>query len=107
MQHQNPPDAPTAIDVYPVGVLADALTAYRWARAGHPREAFVKLRYSARRIIERARAGEWRSVRQAFNGYLAEPTPFPEGLKGCGRGWTQKRAFRDLQRRYDRTLEYM
>ena len=95
----NPPSTGPEIDVYPVGVLDDLLVAYRWARAGHPREALARLRYSARGLIERARDREWRSIRQAFNGYLAEPTPFPEGLKGCGHGWTKRRALRKLDDR--------
>ena len=88
--------ADTETDVYPVGVLDDLLSAYRWTRAGHPREALAKLHYSARGLIERARDGKWRSIRQAFNGYLAEPAPWPDGLKGCGHGWTKRRALRKL-----------
>jgi hypothetical protein len=33
-----------------------------------------------------------------FNGYLAEPTPFPDGMHRCGSGWTRKRALRSLRR---------
>ncbi|MEV2277741.1 hypothetical protein AB0I72_19355 [Nocardiopsis sp. NPDC049922] len=88
------------IDVYPVAVLDDLLCAYRWARhAGRYSEALSRLRYSARCVIEQARAGRWRAVRRAFSGYLAEPTPFPPGLTRCGAGWTRARAERDLYRR--------
>lgn len=103
MKHNAYPPG-TQIDVYPVGVLADLRFAYRAIRFGRFREGYWKLRSQARRIIERARAGNWRSVRQSFNGYLAEPTPFPEGLKGCGSGWTRKRALRSLRRRYEREV---
>lgn len=41
----------------------------------------------------------WRAIRNYFNGYLAEPTPFPLGLHKCGRGWTKKAALRSLNRR--------
>ena len=98
MKHSNYPPG-TEIDVYPVGVLDDLRFAYRAIRFGHCREAHRKIRSQARRIIELALAGEWRSVRQSFNGYLAEPTPFPGGLKGCGHGWTKKRALRKLDER--------
>lgn len=95
------PHAGLNVDIYPVGVLDDLLTACRWARAGHPREALAKLRYCTHRLIELARARHWRSLRQSLNGYLAEPTEWPEGLKSCGSGWTKKRALRSLRRRYD------
>lgn len=89
----------TEVDVYPVGVLDDLRFAYRAIRSGHAREGYRKIRSSVRYVIERARAGNWRSVRNSFNGYLAEPTPFPDGLKGCGSGWTKKRALRKLDER--------
>lgn len=103
MKHSTYPPG-TEIDVYPVGVLDDLRFAYRAIRSGHSREGYGKIRSSIRYVVDSVRAGNWRSVRNSFNGYLAEPTPFPEGLKGCGSGWTRKRALRSLRRRYEREV---
>jgi len=92
------------VDVYPVGVLDDLLFAYRAIRLGRFREGYRKLRSSARYAIGHARAGNWRSVRNSFNGYLAEPRDWPDGLKGCGSGWTKRRALRSLRRHYERQV---
>ena len=98
MKHTYPPG--TEIDVYPVGVLATALRAYRGIRyLGRWTDAYRDTRYTVRALLRRVRGRQWRALRNAFNGYLAEPTPFPEGLKGCGHGWTKKRALRKLDQR--------
>lgn len=73
------------VDIYPVGLLRDIRN--RSVRHG--------LRYLGWRI----RARDWRTAKNYFNGYLAEPTPFPTGLNRCGSGWTRRRALRDLNRR--------
>ncbi|QBI56845.1 hypothetical protein [Streptomonospora litoralis] len=93
------------VDTYPVGVLHDLLVAYRTFRyLGRSREAYSKLGHAARGLFERARAGQWREVRTSFNGYLAEPTPFPAGLTRCGSGWTRAAALRSLRRHYRRDI---
>lgn len=93
------------VDIYPVGVLHDLLFVYRTARyLGRYREASRKLRYSARHLVEAARDHRWRSLRNSFNGYLAEPRDFPPGLTRCGSGWTRARALRSLRRYYRRDV---
>jgi hypothetical protein len=99
---------PTAeVDVYPVGLLGDLLRDWRQAR--HWRrfraadgEPTLHVRRTARYLIGRVRAGNWRAVKNTFNGYLAEPTPFPEEIRRCGSGWTKARALRSLRRQYER-----
>lgn len=94
---------PDPIDVYPVGVLADLLMLRRALAARHRQailHALRRLRYTARHIADRARRGERRTVRNMFNGYLAEPTPFPPGMTRCGSGWTRRRALRSLDRQF-------
>lgn len=87
------------IDIYPVGVLRDVQYAVAALRHGHRGEARRRLRMMLRYLAGQARKGKWRAVRQAFNGYLAEPDPIPEGLARCGRGWTKRAALRSLHRR--------
>lgn len=83
------------IDVYPVGLLA------AWQEFIHTPDraaARRRFRYALRYPVSRARAGNWRAVKNYFNGYLAEPKDWPDGLTRCGTGWTRGRAYRDLQR---------
>lgn len=61
------------IDVYPVGVL-EALKHHR------VRGEFQHLK---RHLRER----DWNAIKNSFNGYLAEPREWPEGLRRCGSGW--------------------
>lgn len=101
--------APTKpIDVYPVGLLADLLRDWRqirhWrelrAAGGRPT---LHIRRTARYLLNAVRYGaSGRAVKNTFNGYLAEPTPFPEGLRRCGSGWTKAGALRSLRRQYER-----
>lgn len=95
-------DSRHPIDIYPVGVLARLLRIrraiasrrpelIRWALGG----LLTELRYVAGRI----RRSRWRDAKNAFNGYLAEPRHWPDGLRRCGTGWTRKRALRSLCRR--------
>lgn len=99
------------IDVYPVGVLADLrrawhyLTARRFpATVGQPAWAWrierarISLRHIRQTIARHVRNRNWRGLKNAFNGYLAEPRAFPAGLTRCGSGWTKKRALRSLAR---------
>jgi len=81
----------TTIDIYPVGWLA----AWQHRKMGH-------LRSQYRYTVERIRQGDWHAVKGSLNGYLAEPTPFPVGLKRCGSGWTKRRALRSWQRQLEK-----
>jgi hypothetical protein len=100
------------VDVYPVGLLSD-LRRFRgavkhqpkpWDRrsvAGHPWwRLWRDLKVGT---VERVRRREWRALKNYFNGYLAEPTPFPDGLRRCGSGWTRRRALASLRRHMDRS----
>ena len=84
------------IDIYAVGLLHDLAQFIHTPARSHARSMlWYRLHYP----FKQARAGKWRAVRQWFNGYLAEPSEWPEGLTRCGTGWTRGRAYRDLQRR--------
>lgn len=95
------------IDVHPVGLLHDLRlfdsrlklsTSWRQHRA-----ALRRLAHDLKRgIWNRARARQWRALKNYFNGFLAEPTPFPSGVRRCGSGWTRKRALASLRHQYER-----
>lgn len=101
----------TTIAVYPVGVLAHIRRAWRyltlpvrqfpathrpvtwrWRASRAQSELYAAWRTTRRHIRQR----QWHELRQTFNGYLAEPEPFPDGLTRCGRGWTRRAAVRSL-----------
>jgi hypothetical protein len=84
--------------VYPVGVLSALQQAYRCAREGWWKQAHQRLRSEWRSFKRRLLARNWRGIKCSLNGYLAEPTPFPEHMTRCGSGWTKKRALRSLER---------
>ncbi|MGC5033058.1 hypothetical protein [Micromonospora sp. DT229] len=89
------------VDIYPVGVLACLLRVRRAIATRRPdliRWALIDLRVTARTLAWRIRKGDWRAVKSAFNGYLAEPNPFPDHMSRCGSGWTKRRAMRSLRR---------
>lgn len=86
------------IDVYPVGLLA-ALQ-HDWRMVTRLRKRPVYIARSLRYVVRQAWRGDWRAARMTFNGYLAEPTPLPPGLRRCGSGWTQRRALRSLWRHW-------
>jgi hypothetical protein len=93
----------TCVDVYPVGWLQRLrLLWHAYTVPGLPpvarQHAWVNIRYGALRTWKLLRAGEWRTVRNSFNGYLAEPTPWPDSLRRCGSGWTKRRALKSLER---------
>jgi hypothetical protein len=100
------------IDVYPVGLLADLLHLWRAATRAPAEDrramldhGFRRLKGTARYLRDRARRGEWRSVKNAFNGYLAEPSwggATSPTWRRCGHGWTKRRALRDLDRHLTR-----
>jgi hypothetical protein len=89
-----------AVDIYPVGLLAHLA---HWASNPDRREAWRRLFYDVRAHgLSNLRPRRWASLRRwLLNGYLAEPTDWPDGLTRCGTGWTRGRALRDLQRRTD------
>ena len=80
---------PATVDTYRVGHL---LNVHTYGLIRGTRRTLSYITYQARRR-------NWRAIRNTFNGYLAEPTPIPEGLTRCGTGWTAERARRDLERR--------
>lgn len=73
------------IDVYPVGLLHDIK---------HRRR--VKHIFGA--LCYRIQHRNWRSVRNYFNGYLAELAYSDLRHTRCGRGWTKRAALSDLGR---------
>lgn len=82
------------VDIYPVGFWLDVKTAWRcktWSRL------------HLETIFRHVRKHEWRSLKNHFNGYLAEPDVMPGKLRRCGSGWTRKRALRNLKRRVRRS----
>ena len=90
----------SAVDVYPVGWCHAIILSSRMLRARLPWSAATanisqEWRYT-KRCIQR---GDWRAVKNSLNGWLAEPSPFPDDLNRCGSGWTRARALRDLDRR--------
>jgi hypothetical protein len=105
----------TRIDVYTVGALSNLRHAWRYltfpaARfpAAHKPPVTWRWRidrahsevYATYRSIRRhIRNRQWHELRQHFNGYLAEPDPWPAGLTCCGRGLTRRAAVRSLHRR--------
>ena len=97
--------AEVTIDVYAVGLFWDLRTARgRWSHAG-PR---LGAHRDAVRFLWRSfwrKRSTWRDRKNYFNGYLAEMTPWPEGVARCGSGWTRRRALASLQRQIDRARE--
>jgi hypothetical protein len=61
-----------------------------------------QLRRQWRYCLLQAKAGKWRAVRMTFNGWMYEPSPWPENAQRCGSGWTQRRAVRSFWRYYQR-----
>lgn len=85
----------TDIEIYSVGLLHDLAIFVHSPNRTHARRA---LRRSVRYLLGQAKAGDWRAVKNHFNGYLAEPTHDVPGFTRCGTGWTRGRAYRDLLR---------
>lgn len=77
-------DETSGISIYPVGVLA------AWKHR--------RLRNQYRYLKAQVKKRNWRSIRNSFNGYLAEWDYPPEGMNyyRCGRGWTKKATLNDL-----------
>lgn len=83
------------VDIYPVGLWRD-LRQFRTGK--HTPRRFRRLARALRSPFRYARVGNWRAVRNYFNGYLAEPYSMPPGVTRCGRGWTRRGAVRDWER---------
>ncbi|NUS25003.1 MAG: hypothetical protein HOV92_12375 [Streptomyces sp.] len=82
----------TAVSIYPVGLFSDLA---RFVHAPDRSDARRRLRSALRYPVRQARAGNWRAVKNYFNGYLAEHDTL--GFR-AGTGWTRGRAYRDLVR---------
>ncbi len=97
MKHQTGAE----IDVYAVGLLHDLRLLVGRLRHPDPDNPYSvspwrSFRYHLKvGIWARARAGEWRTLRNYFNGYLAE---HQDGRSSAGRGWSQRAAVRRLAR---------
>jgi hypothetical protein len=94
-------DHPThegTVDVYPVGALDDLIHLRGILRRYGWRAARSRVRFILTTLTRRVRRRQWRAVKNYFNGYLAEPAPFPDGMRRCGSGWTHRRALRSLRR---------
>jgi hypothetical protein len=93
----------TEVDTYRVGFLYDVWFLWRRLTLRQPRRlgpydvgAWRSFLYGLRTgTIERIREGNWRALRNYFNGWLAE---HPDGQSSAGRGWTQRAALRRLRR---------
>lgn len=72
------------IETYPVGLFADIKQR--------------RIKSGVRYLYRQAKCGNWRAVRNYFNGYLAEWNFPPDGMMHhrCGKGWTRRRARRSL-----------
>lgn len=86
---------PTDVEIYSVGLLHELAFFVHSPDRAHARR---KLRGSLRYVTGRAKARDWRAVKNYFNGYLAEPRHDMPGFTRCGTGWTRGRAYRDLVR---------
>lgn len=95
-----------SVDVYPVGLLRELKMFWR-SHVSLRRELPAIARWHSRRnmrnfwkvhVWRNIRMHRWHSLKNGFNGYLAEPTSFPEHVRRCGSGWTKRRALRSLKR---------
>lgn len=89
-------DTKYEVHIYPVGLRKDIqfLLKTLWLRPTHFRQALRTVKMSLRWGLKR---------RNYWNGYLAEPTHPWKGYRGCGHGWTQRRALKSLIRKMDET----
>jgi hypothetical protein len=83
------------VDVYPVGLWMKARTSWRVKRWR------MNLRHEWRCLV----SGDWRALRNSFNGYLAEPDVFVGSMTRAGRGWTRKMAMRSLIRHANKPVK--
>lgn len=90
-----PEIAQVPIDVYPVGVLSAWQRVYRAVKRHRTDVARGILRTECRHVVSEVRKRDWRSLRNSFNGYLAEHQGCAHN---CGRGWTKRAARRRAER---------
>jgi hypothetical protein len=83
------------LNVYPVGVLEALLLTIRAKRLHLPAPTGGSLRHEWGYIRGQAAKHNWRAVRSAFNGYLAEHGGHQHS---AGRGWTKRAAIRRAER---------
>lgn len=86
-------------DVYRVGFFAYAYAIWRVLTGGFYKDSkldYVKLRTRAElgQLRYWAARGQWRCIRNHFNGYLAEHDGHPHD---AGSGWTKTRALKDVE----------
>lgn len=84
------------IHIYPVGFFRDVKKL--WGALKHAPTIAYKKRALRSFVYWFSRSWTRRSY---WNGYLAEPTPFPEGLRKCGTGWTRFGAAMDLRKKLE------
>lgn len=80
------------IHIYPVGLLHDI---QMFIHTADRADARLRFRAQLRRPASLLRRGEWNSLRNHLNGYLAEHATLGDR---AGHGWTRGRAVRDLAR---------
>ena len=104
MKHIQDPSAPErTVDVYRVGLWDDLHTARgQWLHDTHPGAKRAAVRSVWRSLKRLRRYDTWRARRNYFNGFLAEPVHWPQGLTRCGSGWTRRRALDSLHRLINR-----
>lgn len=89
------------VDVYRVGALDQLWRVYRVLNPRVARQLRARGLRGFRRAQLRRTASKFRQHwrrRSFWNGYLAEPTPTPYGLRTIGHGWTRRRALARLGR---------
>lgn len=57
-----------------------------------------QLKREWRYCVRQAKARKWRAVKNSFNGWMYEPSPWPSSARRCGTGWTKARAVRSFYR---------
>jgi hypothetical protein len=57
-----------------------------------------------RYCTSQAKDRNWRAVKNMFNGWMYEPSPWPEAARRCGTGWTRTRAVRSFYRHLAREI---
>lgn len=90
---------PRHVDVYRVGLLYALHFDWRAMTAAGRRPAATV--NEIRHLVRLARAGNWRTFRQQFDGWHAEHRY--AGTR-CGTGWTRSRALADLNRHLNQEL---
>jgi hypothetical protein len=97
---QNPIDRqPILVDLYPIGVQYCLWVSCRMISRGEFALAGQQVWTEIKTQVRLTKSGNFRTFRQHWLGTYAEPRDWPFWLKSVGRGWTKKRAIRDLKKR--------